>query len=138
MSNENGDGEAKRWPRLVENVADVPPAKEKSTFMAFGSAIQAGDLEKAGQHLTALMDLSEEQGLAAAKFFQKRMQTASDGFESDAHAGSNWGREDKRRDGGADGAFWVGWPAFDASGAGFTAAAVAVELSDTLSRSTRR
>ncbi len=75
MSNENGDGEAKRWPRLVENVADVPPAKEKSTFMAFGSAIQAGDLEKAGKHLTALMDLSEEQGLAAAKFFQKRMQT---------------------------------------------------------------
>ena len=64
MRNENDDGEVKTWPRLVENVADVTPGEEKSTFMAFVSAIQAGDLEKAGKHLTALMNLSEEQGLA--------------------------------------------------------------------------
>ncbi len=42
--------------------------------MVFGKAIQAGDLATAGRHLGTLMDLSEKDGLAAAKFFQERTQ----------------------------------------------------------------
>ena len=42
--------------------------------MAFGLAIRMGDLVKAGEHLSALMELSEKDGLAAAQFFQKKMQ----------------------------------------------------------------
>ena len=74
MGNENGDGELKKWPRLVENPSGRGQEPEKSTFRAFGSAIQAGDIRTAGGHLSALMDLSEEEGLTAAKFFEERMK----------------------------------------------------------------
>ena len=74
MGNGNGDSDLKRRLSLFEKKSSPPPEVEKSTFMAFGKAIQAGDRSTAGRHLGTLMDLSEKDGLAAAKFFQERTQ----------------------------------------------------------------
>jgi hypothetical protein len=75
MTKENGDRVLRFVPRPdVADVSSGTPEGGKSAFMAFGTAVRAGDLGSAGKHLSALMDLSETDGFAAAKFFQERMQ----------------------------------------------------------------
>ena len=64
----------KRRLRLFEKRSGPAPEVEKSTFKAFGAAIQTGDLPTSGKHLSTLMDLSEKDGLSAARFFQERLQ----------------------------------------------------------------
>ena len=76
MTKDNGDGVLNIGPRrIVNNDSGGPPEEERSNFMAFGAAIRTGDVVAAGKHLSSLMDLSDKDGLAAARFFQKRMQT---------------------------------------------------------------
>jgi hypothetical protein len=74
MTDENGGRVLRFVPRQpAEDSAGEKSAQEPSTFMAFGMALRTGDLQTAGNHLSVLMELSENDGLTAARFFQERM-----------------------------------------------------------------